>query len=73
VYDWTPEDHQVSKAMQEYFANFVKTWNPNGKGLPEWPVVKPGQAAGYLQIDVETKARTEGHRERYLVLDSLAK
>jgi len=59
--------------MQEYFANFVKTGNPNGKGLPEWPAVKPGEAAGYLHIDVETKPAVEAHRERYLVLDSLAK
>ena len=73
VYDWSPEDYQVSKVMQEYFANFVKTGNPNGKGLPEWPAVKPGEAAGYLHIDVETKPAVEAHRERYLVLDSLAK
>jgi para-nitrobenzyl esterase len=72
VYDWTPEDHAVSRTMQEYFANFVKTGNPNGKGLPEWPAVKAGEAAGFLRIDVETKAQKEAHRERYLVLDSLS-
>jgi para-nitrobenzyl esterase len=73
VYDWTPEDYQVSRVMQEYFANFVKTGSPNGKGLAEWPAVKAGEAAGYLHIDVETKAEAEKHRERYVVLDSLAK
>jgi para-nitrobenzyl esterase len=73
VYDWTPEDYQVSRTMQEFFANFVKTGNPNGKGLPEWPVVKAGEAAGYLHIDVETKAAKEAHRDRYLVLDGLAR
>jgi para-nitrobenzyl esterase len=72
VYDWTPEDHAVSRTMQAYFANFVKTGNPNGKGLPEWPAVKAGEAAGFLRIDVETKAQKEAHRERYLVLDSLS-
>src|SRR5207244_5158015 len=35
VYDWTPDDHKVSKVMQEYFANFIKTGNPNGTGLPD--------------------------------------
>jgi para-nitrobenzyl esterase len=34
VYAWTADDHTVSKVMQEYFANFVKTGNPNGSGLP---------------------------------------
>ena len=73
VYDWTPQDYAVSQVMQAYFANFVKAGNPNGKGLREWPTVKAGEVAGFLHIDVETKAEKEAHRERYLVLDSLAK
>jgi para-nitrobenzyl esterase len=72
VYDWTPEDHKVSEEMQEYFANFIKTGNPNGGNLPHWPAVKPGQAAGYMHIDVQTKAETETHRGRYTLLDELA-
>jgi para-nitrobenzyl esterase len=72
VYDWTPEDYAVSRVMQEYFANFVKTGNPNGGKLPQWPQVKAGEAAGYLHIDVETRGETEKHRERYVVLDGIA-
>ena len=34
VYAWTPDDDKVSEVMQGYFANFVKTGNPNGPGLP---------------------------------------
>ena len=71
VYAWTPEDHKVSETMQAYFANFVKTGNPNGAGLPEWPAANAGGAVEFLRIDVGTKAETERHRGRYLVLDGL--
>ncbi len=34
---WEPTDHALAGFMSSYWANFVKTGNPNGKGLPEWP------------------------------------
>jgi para-nitrobenzyl esterase len=73
VYAWTPEDYKVSKTMQAYFANFVKTGNPNGAGLPKWPAAKAGANSEFLRIDVETKAETEQHRARYTTLDGLVK
>jgi para-nitrobenzyl esterase len=33
---WKQSDYDVEKYMSAYWVNFVKTGNPNGKGLPEW-------------------------------------
>ena len=38
-YDYGDEHRATEKAMMGYFANFIKTGNPNGAGLPEWPAV----------------------------------
>ncbi|QMU31458.1 carboxylesterase/lipase family protein [Adhaeribacter radiodurans] len=71
VYAWTPEDYKVSKTMQSYFANFIKTGNPNGTGLPNWPAMKPGSPAQVMNLDVNTKAEADQTRERYQLLDQL--
>jgi para-nitrobenzyl esterase len=40
---WVEADRQVEAYMSSYWINFVKTGDPNGKGLPEW---KKYEAAG---------------------------
>lgn len=35
--DLTEADRAAAKAANAYWANFAKTRNPNGAGLPEWP------------------------------------
>ncbi|WP_461043772.1 carboxylesterase/lipase family protein [Spirosoma harenae] len=72
VYAWTPDDYKVSEIMQNYFANFIKTGNPNGTGLPKWSPVSGDKGVQFMQIDVNTRSETEQNRSRYLLLDQLS-
>jgi para-nitrobenzyl esterase len=72
TYAWTPADYKISAEMESYFANFIKTGNPNGSGLPEWPAENSGDAVRFMRIGVDTRVETEQHRDRYLTLDKLA-
>ena len=73
VYSWTEDDYKVSKDMQNYFANFIKTGNPNDPGLPNWAPISKDKSAQYMQIDVNSRLETEKNRDRYLLLDELNK
>jgi para-nitrobenzyl esterase len=67
---WTADDYTVSGTMQTYFANFIKTGNPNGASLPEWPAAAAQDPAPpVMQIDVQSKAAPSTVEARYQFLD----
>lgn len=69
AYDWKAEDFAVSKTMLSYFANFIKSGNPNGSNLPAWEAIKTNESVNYINIDINTRSEQEKHRKRYLFLD----
>jgi para-nitrobenzyl esterase len=70
-YAWGPDDYKVSATMEAYFVNFIKTGNPNGPGLPNWPAYNEQSNFQRMRLDVNTAVEQEPHRERYLALDAL--
>jgi para-nitrobenzyl esterase len=38
-----PKDQEVADMMNTYWTNFAKNGNPNGGGLPNWPVYDPNK------------------------------
>ena len=64
-YDWQDEDYAISKLFLTYYANFCKTGNPNGQGLPQWTAITKENldAAPVMKIDVESKEVASPERE----------
>jgi para-nitrobenzyl esterase len=40
---WTEEDRKIADTMSSYWANIIKTGDPNGAGLPDWPAYSAGK------------------------------
>jgi para-nitrobenzyl esterase len=66
VYAWTATDRRVSATMEGYWANFIKTGDPNGTGLPHWPAVAPKDGGLLRQaIGADTHSFVDHKAARY--------
>jgi para-nitrobenzyl esterase len=72
VFQWTAEDRKVSTIMQSYFANFIKTGNPNGKGLPKWEKLHKEKTAVVMHIGSNTRQETSKYEDRYKTMNSFS-
>jgi para-nitrobenzyl esterase len=72
LYAWTDDDRNVSATMSAYFANFIRTGNPNGGRLPTWPRASSDPDKIRRQvIDVEAFDAPFPEQQRYAAAEPL--
>ncbi len=47
---WTPTDFELAEQASTMWANFVKTGDPNGQGLPLWPRTSRSNYGSYMDF-----------------------
>ncbi|XP_062033238.1 cocaine esterase-like [Lepus europaeus] len=59
------EEEVLSRRVMKYWANFARNRNPNGEGLPHWPVFD--QEERYLQLNLQPAVgqALKAHRRKF--------
>lgn len=66
----TPDEKELARIMNTYWTNFAKTGNPNGKGVPNWPLYDT-QKEEILDVDLDGKvaAKPDPRKARLNVIE----
>jgi para-nitrobenzyl esterase len=66
---WRAEDRELSNQMQGYWTNFARNGDPNGPGLPQWPVYNAESGSRVMYLKPQPAADKDPIRDRYVFLD----
>lgn len=70
----TPRETEIARIMNTYWVNFAKTGNPNGKGLPVWPLYDT-RKEDILDVDFDGNAvaKPDPRKARFDVVEKAFK
>jgi para-nitrobenzyl esterase len=68
---WQKRDFDTQELMSDYWIQFIKTGNPNGKGLPSWSAYNRTEGA-ILEIDSVTILKPALYKEEFEIMDKLS-
>ena len=66
--NWTEWDHEISRAMSQYWVNFARTGDPNGDGLATWPRYEAA-ADEWLEFGTDVKTTREVRKKKLDLFD----
>lgn len=67
---WENTDRELSAAMLRYWANFVKTGDPNGPGLPVWPRYEAKANDPLMRFNDRPQVKPDERTSRMKVFDA---
>lgn len=72
---WTSTDYAIARKMNAYWANFIKTGNPNGDNLTPWPATTSNPAVqwvgnGWGQVPVASQENIRLFKEWFSTLEA---
>lgn len=70
----TPQEKELAHIMNTYWVNFAKTGNPNGNGLPVWPLYdNQKQEILDVELDGNPVSRPDPRKLRFNVIEKAFK
>jgi para-nitrobenzyl esterase len=68
---WSDADRKLAETMSSYWVNFAMTGDPNGNGLPVWPVFHDKATSQAMVLDDRTEPEAKPETTRLSVYDAL--
>lgn len=69
AYAWGEADEKTARTMSRYLANFVRTGNPQGEDLTDWPAAKAGTEHPVMHLNETSGVKVAEKDDRYRLLE----